>query len=308
MRRTYLERLAGQHRVERLLRHAKGIDDLLDRFLAGESPASAAVVSLDLAEKGLDISFAQTAPTAVDEQAARTVADDHLAVIRLAAAAGATGFDVSLGLPSLGLTLGADGPLLALGHVREVAAAADAVGATVTVDTGRSEHVDDVLATVLALRPDHPTIGVTLQSKLRRSATDLADISQPGSRVRLCKGAFPADEDDAYQSRIETDRSFVRLLRALMESQAYPMTATHDPRIVSINHDLVRRNGRTREDYEFQMLMGVRPFEHRRLVDTGRRLRVYLPYGRDWYPYLLHRIHDHPGVLSLIGRQLVSRR
>lgn len=305
---TYLDRLAGSRRVERWLRNTRGIDELIDRFLAGEYPANAAVVALDMVTKGLDVTFAQTASTAADEQAAQASVEEHLEVIRLAAASGLRDFDVSLGLPALGLSLGADGPALALGHARVVAAAAEAAGATVTIDAGRVNTVDDVLATVLDLRRDHPSVGVTLQSKLRRSATDLRDFTYQGSRVRLCKGAFPAGESDAYQSRIETDRSFVRLLRTLMQSPAYPMTATHDSRMVSINHELVRRNGRTRDDYEFQMIMGVRSLEHRRLVDTGRRLRVYLPYGRDWCPYLVHRLTDDPGMLSLLGRQLVSRR
>ena len=308
MRRTYLERLADNRRVEKMLGSAPGLDDLLDRFLAGKHPANAVVVALDMASKGLDVSFAQTAPTATGERAARGSADDHLELIKLAAAAGLAGFDVSLGLPALGLTLGAGGPALALALAAEITAAAEAAGATVTLDTGRVEHVDNVLSTGLTLRQQHPSVGITLQSKLRRSATDLRDLTQPDSRVRLCKGAFPAGEADGYQSRPQIDRSFVRLLRSLMESAAYPMTATHDHRLVSINHELVRRNERSRDDYEFQMLMGIRPFEHRRLVDTGRRLRVYLPYGRDWYPYVVHRINDHPGALSLISRQLVSRR
>lgn len=308
MRRTYLERLANNRRVERMLASAPGLDELLDRFLAGDHPAKAVVVAMDMVGKGLDVSFAQTAPAATDERAARATADDHLEVIRLAAASGLVGFDVSLGLSALGLTLGADGPALARAHAGEIAAAADAVGATVTLDTGRLQYVDQVLSTGLSLRQDHPSVGITLQSKLRRSATDLGDVMGPGSRVRLCKGAFPADEPDSYPSRAGVDRSFVRLLRALMESAAHPMVATHDHRLVSITHELVRRNGRSRDDYEFQMLMGVRPLEHRRLVDTGRRLRVYLPYGRDWYPYVVHRINDNPGALSLISRQLVSRR
>ena len=308
MRGANLERLASNQRVERLISKAPWLDELLDRFLAGEHPATAVVVALDLTSKGLDVSFAQTSPTATDEQAARTSADDQLEVIKLAAAAGMTSFDVSVRLPALGLTLGADGPALALAHAREVADAAAAAAATITLDAGRVEHVDDVLAAGLELRQHHGDVGITVQAKLHRTATDLAGLIDPGSRVRLVKGAFPASAADAHQSRHQIDRSFVRLLRTLMESAAYPMVATHDPRMVSINHDLVRRNERGRDDYEFQMLMGMRPLEHRRLVDTGRRLRVYLPYGRDWYPYLVHRINDHPGVLSLIGRQLLSRR
>ena len=196
MRRTYLERLADNRRVEKMLGSAPGLDDLLDRFLAGKHPANAVVVALDMASKGLDVSFAQTAPTATGERAARGSADDHLELIKLAAAAGLADFDVSLGLPALGLTLGAGGPALALALAVEITAAAEAAGATVTLDTGRVEHVDNVLSTGLTLRQQHPSVGITLQSKLRRSATDLRDLTHPGSRVRLCKGAFPAGEAD----------------------------------------------------------------------------------------------------------------
>ena len=115
MRGANLERLASNQRVERLISKAPWLDELLDRFLAGEHPATAVVVALDLTSKGLDVSFAQTSPTATDEQAARTSADDQLEVIKLAAAAGMTSFDVSVRLPALGLTLGADGPALLAG-------------------------------------------------------------------------------------------------------------------------------------------------------------------------------------------------
>ncbi|MGA4668864.1 proline dehydrogenase family protein [Propionibacteriaceae bacterium Y1923] len=308
MRRTALERLADSRHVESWLRRSPALDEVLDRFLAGEHPAEAVVVALDHASKGMDVSFAQAATTAADEAAAERVAERHLEVVRLAAASGLTGFDVSVGLGPLGLALGEQGPALAMAHTRRIVERAAAAGATVTIDAGPLQQTDAVLAAVVDLRRDHPDVAVTLQAKLRRSAADLAEFAHEGSRVRLCKGAFPAEEPDAYPSRVQVDRSFVRLLRTLMESPAYPMTATHDSRIVSINHELVLRNGRTRDDYEFQMLLGVRSFEHRRLVDTGRRMRVYLPSGPDWFPYVVHRLSDSPRTVALLGRQFVSRR
>lgn len=308
MRRPTLERLARSRRAEHLLRSTPGLEELLDRFLAGEHPANAVVVGLDMVSKGLDVSFAQPQPTAQDEATAEATAEAHLEVVRLSSAAGLAHFEVSLSLPGLGSALGSDGPALALGHARRIVEAARAVGAEVTIDMGRAEQVDQVLEAMADLRSDHPDTGVALQAMLRRTARDAEDLAYPGSRVRLCKGAFPSGPEHSYQSRIEIDRHYVRVLRMLMESPAYPMVATHDARMVSITHELVRRNGRTRDDYEFQMLMGVRPFEHRRLVDTGRRLRVYIPYGRNWYPYLVHRVGDSPRALYLIGRQLLSRR
>ena len=309
MARTLTRRLAKSRRLENAVRNSIAGDEIVERFIAGEHPATAAVVAMRMAHQGLDVTFGQTIGSADTEDEAEAATQVYLETITVAKGAGVDDLDLSVSLPALGLSLGADGAALADANLRRIADVAAQADATVTVDMGHPRHVDAVLAAVAELRQHHPNAGVTLQAYLRRTRTDLADWLTPGSRVRLCKGAFPVPDDhDTFPTTHMIDTNLVRLLRLAMESPAIPLVATHDHRMVSITHELVRRSGRTRDDYEFQMLMGTRPLEHRRLVDTGRKVRVYLPYGRDWYPYLVHRIGDHPRLLGRFTKQLVNRR
>jgi proline dehydrogenase len=133
------------------------------------------------------------------------------------------------------------------------------------------------------------------------------DLNHEGSRVRLCKGAYKEPASVAFQSRSEVDRSYVRCMRILMEGPAYPMLATHDPRLIQIGTALAVSTRRTQGTYEFQMLHGVRPAEQRRLMVQGERMRVYLPYGQDWWGYLMRRMAEKPSNLALFARSLVSR-
>jgi len=125
--------------------------------------------------------------------------------------------------------------------------------------------------------------------------------------VRLCKGAYDEPESVAYRDRGEVDRSYVRCLKVLMAGQGYPMVATHDPRLVEIAGALAIRHDRAKGSYEYQMLYGVRPDEQRRLAEQGERVRVYLPYGDEWYGYLVRRMAERPQNLALFVRSLVSK-
>ncbi|MBI4943358.1 MAG: proline dehydrogenase family protein, partial [Actinobacteria bacterium] len=150
-------------------------------------------------------------------------------------------------------------------------------------------------------------VGCVLQTMLRRTEADCRDLSGVGSRVRLVKGAYKEPESVAFQAKADVDRSYVRCLETLMAGQGYPMVASHDPRLVAIAATLAERHGRGRDDYEFQMLYGVRPDEQRRLADDGYRVRVYLPYGTDWYGYFMRRLAERPANVAFLLRALASR-
>jgi proline dehydrogenase len=168
--------------------------------------------------------------------------------------------------------------------------------------------VDQTLRIVGEIRPDHPDLGVVIQSSLRRSVADCAALAQAGSRVRLCKGAYDAPAEVAYPARHDVDRSYARALRVLMDGPGYPMIATHDPRLLRIAAAQAELGARDPGSYEFQMLHGVRAAEQRRLAATGARLRVYLPYGQDWYRYLVRRLAERPANAAFFARSLVSSR
>jgi Proline dehydrogenase len=146
-----------------------------------------------------------------------------------------------------------------------------------------------------------------LQAYLRRTEADCRELAHAGSRVRLCKGAYSEPESVAYQSRLDVDRSYVRCLNALLAGEGYPMFATHDPRLIAIAEERARWYDRTQESFEFQLLYGVRPGEQRRLSRAGYTTRVYVPYGTEWYGYLVRRLAERPANLAFFLRALRSR-
>jgi len=166
---------------------------------------------------------------------------------------------------------------------------------------------DSTLRVLDALRADFGWVGVAVQAYLRRTEADCVALATAGSRVRLCKGAYAEPASVAYQSRDEVDRSYVRCLRALMAGSGYPMIATHDPRLISIAGSLAATHGRSAADHEYQMLHGVRPDEQRRLAAAGATMRVYVPYGHDWYGYFMRRLAERPANVGFFLRSLATR-
>lgn len=179
-------------------------------------------------------------------------------------------------------------------QLRKVVRAAAAAGVPVTLDMGSHDQVDATLQLYRELRGEHPMIGVAVQARLRRTADDCRALATDGARIRVCAGAYPLPSEVTFRTAHEADLSFVRCLRIVMESSAYPMVATHDDRLIAIAQELAERTGRSADDYEFQLLHGFRPVEQRRLVDTGYRCRVYLPFGPDWYDYVTLRLASDP--------------
>ena len=215
--------------------------------------------------------------------------------------------EVSVKPTAVGLGLPEHGEKTAAENIARVCAAAREAGTTVTVDMEDHTHVDATLRIVRTLRDDHPDLGCVIQSQLRRSADDCADLATPGSRVRLCKGAYNAPPDVAFATRAEVDRSYARCLRFLMRGSGYPMIATHDPRLIEIAGAQAHLTGRGPGDFEYQMLYGIRPAEQQRLADAGAQVRVYLPYGSDWYGYLVRRLAERPANLAFFARSLATR-
>jgi len=214
---------------------------------------------------------------------------------------------VSVKPTAVGLGLPDHGEKTAAENMSRICAAAREAGTTVTVDMEDHSHVDATLRIVRTLRGEFPDLGCVIQSQLRRSTADCAALATSGSRVRLCKGAYNAPPEVAFTTRAEVDRSYARCLRALMRGDGYPMLATHDPRLIEIGAAQARLTGRGPADFEYQMLYGIRPAEQRRLAAEGARMRVYVPYGSDWYGYLVRRLAERPANLAFFARSLVTR-
>ncbi len=198
---------------------------------------------------------------------------------------------------------------MATEHLERIAIAAREAGTTVTVDAEDHRTTDATLRMATALRSSWPSkgsgsVGSVVQAALRRTEADVRELAAPGVRVRLCKGAYAEPADEAFAAEHDVDRSFARCLRTLMAGPGYPMIATHDPRLIAITRSLGL--GRPPESFEYQMLYGVRPDEQRRLAAAGAQVRVYVPYGGDWYRYLVRRLAERPANLALFLRSLGS--
>jgi proline dehydrogenase len=283
------------------------------RFVAGETADDAVRTVRELTGAGLAVSLDHLGEDTVDPAAAQAVVDAYVRILEQLEQVGlVAGAEVSVKLSAVGLTLPSvagqpTGRDRAAAGAATIAEAAYQRGARMTLDMEDHTTVEDTLEVLSDLRTDHPDIGVAIQAMLRRTPSDLAQLTGPGSRVRLVKGAYDEPASDAYAEPEEVDLAYVRALKVLMAGQGYPMVGTHDPRLIAIAGRLAVDNGRARDGYEHQMLYGIRPDEQRRLVGDGHRVRVYVPYGVDWYGYLTRRLAERPANMAFFLRAMASR-
>lgn len=281
---------------------------IVARFVAGESVDDAVATGKRLAAHGLLASLDHLGEDTGDEAHATATRDAYLLLLRRLADAGLSEqSEASVKLSAIGQGLPGDGERIALDNARNICTAAAAAGMTVTVDMEDHTTTDSTLAILQQLRADYPWVGAVLQSYLHRTVQDCKDLAYAGSRVRLCKGAYNEPESVAYQSRAEVDLSYVRCLKTLLAGDGYPMVATHDPTLIAIAGELVRRNARSPDTHEYQMLFGIRPEEQQRLAEDGNRVRIYVPYGDEWYAYLMRRLAERPANVAFFARSLVSK-
>jgi proline dehydrogenase len=307
IRRTLLT-AANSDRLRAVAAGAPISRDVVRRFVAGETTEHAVAATRALLGAGLLATIDHLGEDTTDLATAEATRSAYLTLLGQLAEEGLTaGAEVSVKLSAVGQALPGDGEKIALEHARQICAAAEAAGTTVTLDMEDHTTTDSTLGILTDLRRDFPGTGAVLQAYLTRTEGDCADLAYAGSRVRLCKGAYREPATVAYQDTAEVDRAYVRCLRALMAGPGYPMVATHDPRLVEIAGALAVRYERPKGSYEYQMLYGVRPDEQARLAGQGEKVRVYLPYGDQWWGYLVRRMAEKPANLSLFLRALVSK-
>jgi proline dehydrogenase len=306
MLRSVILAASRSSRVERLVETAPFTRDVVRRFVPGTATEDALAASRDLTAQGLAVSLDYLGEDTVRPEQAEAVRDEYLGLLSALSSAGQTpAAEVSVKLSALGQRFDEQ---LAYDSARAICAAAADVGTTVTLDMEDHTTTDSTLDILTKLRKDFPATGAVLQAYLRRTEADCRDLATPGSRVRLCKGAYKEPESVAYQLALEVDKSYVRCLNILMSGPGYPMLATHDPRLIAIGEDRARWFDRTPEEFEFQLLYGVRTQEQLRLSGEGYTVRVYVPYGTDWYGYLMRRIAERPANLAFFLRAVLSRR
>lgn len=308
--RQGLLRLSKSDRVRGLVEKAPVSRDVVRRFVAGESTPDAVRVAGELALTGRLCTIDNLGEDTFDLKQARATRDTYLSLLSALGEAGLAQdgkSEVSLKLSAVGQALAGDGAKIALEHAREICHAAANVGTNVTLDMEDHTTTDGTLETLLELRQDFPSVGAVLQAYLYRTETDCRDLAYEGSRVRLCKGTYKEPESVAFQGREDVDKSFVRCLKVLIEGQGYPMVATHDPRMVEIAGALAHKQDRAADTFEYQMLYGIRPEEQKRIADRGDQMRVYIPYGQQWYAYLVRRMAERPANTMVFLRGLATK-
>lgn len=301
--------LARSNQVKKLVSTMPVSAGIVRGYVPGETTQAVAEASAAQIADGIRVTLDFLGEDTTDVEQAEATVSAYVDVLKELAARGLTrSAEVSVKLSAIGQALPDNGEKIALENARAICRAARNAGTTVTLDMEDHTTTDSTLGILRELRKDFPETGAVLQAYLHRTEQDCRALAYEGSRVRLCKGAYNEPEDVAWQDRLEVDKSYVRCLKVLLAGQGYPMIATHDPRLIEIASSLSSRYGREPGTYEFQMLFGIRPEEQRRLVKAGETVRVYIPYGTEWYGYLMRRLAERPQNLSFFLRSLVSKK
>jgi proline dehydrogenase len=255
---------------------------------------------------GLAVTLDHLGESVADAAGAQATVQRYLELLACLAAEGLTGrAEVSVKLSAVGQRLD---ETIALRNAAQICAAAEQAGTTVTLDAEDHTLTDSTLRVHAELRRSWPATGAVLQAYLHRTLDDCRGLAVEGARVRLCKGAYAEPPELAFRTPAEVAGSFVRCANVLLAGPGYPMFATHDSRLIDIVGERTRWYGRPPNSFEYQMLYGVRPAEQRRLAAAGDTVRVYLPYGSDWYSYLTRRLAERPGNVAFFLRAAVAGR
>lgn len=278
---------------------------MVRRFVPGERLDDALATLESLREQGMHWTVDVLGESVASREDATAAADRYIQTLDALATHGLEA-NVSVKLTQMGLDIDRD---FCLQNVGRIVSKAREVGAFVRIDMEDHTKTSKTLEIVRELRAGHPEVGAVIQSYLRRSAADIEAAIADGMRIRLCKGAYDEPATVAFRTREEVDRSYVELMERLLTQGHYPALATHDDHLVDHALEFVKANNIDPSRYEFQMLYGVRRDLHERLVALGQTVRIYVPYGSQWYPYYMRRLAERPqNVISIVVSVLSEGR
>ncbi len=313
MRSTLLT-LSHRHSLGTLATRVPITRPLVRRFVAGETLDEVLPAIGRLGEQGMHTTVDVLGESVTHEADARAASARYLAVLD-ALAAGGHDRNVSCKPSQMGLAIS---PALARENIGAIVAKAVETGAFVRIDMEDHTATDATLALWRDVRPtgmvppadpaEGPDVGIVVQAALRRSDRDLDAIIEAGGRVRLCKGAYKEPASVAYAEKAEVDEAYERLMIRLLRDGRYPAIATHDVRLIKRAVQVAKADGISRSSFEFQMLYGVRRDIQEQLVGAGWRVRVYVPFGGQWYPYFMRRLAERPANVSFLLRNLWRER
>jgi proline dehydrogenase len=294
---------ADKPRIERLIKNARLTRRVVDRFVAGRELDDAVEAIRALNGRGIGGILDLLGEGVSDPEGAQAAAEDyHEAIKRIEESKIDT--TVSVKLTQLGLAFD---KASCVGHLRRLAAEAEAIGTRVEIDMEQSEHISATLDIYRLLRPDFPSLRLAIQAYLRRTPIDLETMADIKPRIRLVKGAYAEPEAIAYQKRREIDTQYMRLTDWLFAKGTDPALATHDGKLIAHGADAALRVGAGPADYEIQMLYGIRRDLQDSLASGGFRVRIYVPFGSAWYPYLMRRLAERPANIRFFLRALAGR-
>jgi proline dehydrogenase len=289
--------------VQRLVTETRLTQSVVGRFVAGDRLEPAIEVIKNLNGVGIGGILDLLGEGVADSKGAAAAAGEYLESIKRI---DQTGVDttVSVKLTQLGLSFDKGA---CIDHLRLLAAEAEAVGSRVEIDMEQSDFVPDTLDVYRLLQADFPSLRLAVQAYLRRTPVDLEEMADIKPRIRLVKGAYAEPEDRAFQKRKEIEEQYKFLTDWLFEKGTDPALATHDGQLISHAQSAAARTGTGVEDFEIQMLYGIRRDLQERLAQTGHRVRTYVPFGHAWYPYLMRRLAERPANVRFFLRALVGR-
>jgi proline dehydrogenase len=292
--------LSRRKELEEYLKHNPLARQASRRFVAGETRAEALAVTRELNRQGFKVTLDYLGEEVTDPKQAAAAAEEYAGAVEEAAAGGLeTG--VSVKLSHLGIRIDAE---LARRHLLLIAERAAKVARFVRVDMEGAELTAQTIEFVREVHRQTGNVGTVIQSYLRRSSEDIEGLNRDNIPVRLVKGAYLEPEEVAYQENEEVVLYFMRLTEALMRDGTRPAIATHDEKLIDFAIDIAFIFGLEPTDYEFQLLYGIRRDLQEKLLQNGYQVRIYLPYGEDWYGYFMRRLAERPANLWFLLRHL----
>ena len=292
--RKILLHLAGSQWMKRFVVGFAPARKVARRFVAGESLSEALDALRSLQSQGLLVTLDMLGENVHSHTEAEMAARDYLRVIE-ALKATELQCNISLKLTQLGLDQGVDVAVESLTTIVEAAAEQNLF---VRVDMEASEYTEATMEVFLRVREKYDNVGIVLQSYLFRTIDDIRRVNQAGGRVRLCKGAYSEPPEVAFQEREQVNRNFIEAIHLLIDEGDYPAIASHDEAMIAATLDHVKDKGVSNDAFEFQMLYGIRQDRQLELLREGYNVRVYLPYGSEWYPYFMRRLAERPANLA----------
>jgi len=298
--RSFFLYLSRQKWLRARMERSAAAKRLATRFVAGETLDQALSVARRLNTEGLSVTLDHLGESVSTLEEAAAARDVYLRALHALHDSGIQG-NVSLKLTQFGLGLSA---AACLSNVEQLVRAAVECGSFVRIDMESSEYTDRTLDIVTTLHERHGAVGTVIQAYLFRSRQDVEQLCARGIRVRLCKGAYLEPPSVAFAGKAAVDRNFIDLMKLLLDRGAYPAIATHDEKMIAATEAYAAERKIARDAFEFQMLYGIRRDLQRRLVSEGYRMRLYVPFGRAWYPYYMRRLAERPANVLFILRNL----